>query len=215
MITKLELAEGKQYFVYIAGKITGLTPEEYRSIFNSCRDWLSHNIWNGYQIITPTDLCEDDWDWSTCMEICVNALKKCVAVYFLPNWKESKGATCERYIATALGLRIIDIEVNGAYIMNNTVDNSYYFKNQVKGFTDFSGSFEYKAGDIVITRDGCILDYQGVIGQNKTVYSILIDRDWTVHYFDDYYVDCNVINKLANPEQIELFNVAKKHYLKA
>ena len=206
MIKELELADGKNYFVYIAGKITGLTPGEYRHIFNSCRTWLSHNISNIYQIITPTDLCDDDWDWSTCMEICVNALKKCVAVYFLPNWKESKGATCERYIATALGLRIIDLEVN-------MLDNSYYFKNQVKGFTDFSGSFEYKAGDIVITRDGCMLDYQGVIGQNKTVYSILIDRDWTVHYFDDYYVDCNVINKLANPEQIELFNITRKHYL--
>lgn len=206
MITKLELAEGKQYFVYIAGKITGLTPEEYRSIFNSCRDWLSHNIWNGYQIITPTDLCEDDWDWSTCMEICVNALKKCVAVYFLPNWEDSKGATCEKYIANALGLRIIDLGVN-------SLEDSYYFKNEVKGFTDFSGSFDYKAGDIVITRDGCMLDYQGVIGQNKTVYSILIDKDWTVHYFDDYYVDCKLINKLANPEQIEVFNSVRKHYI--
>lgn len=207
MIEKLELANGKNYFVYIAGKITGLTPDEYRSKFNKCRAWLSHNISSVYQIITPTDLCEDDWDWDTCMEICVNALKKCVAVYFLPNWKDSKGATCERYIANALGLRIIDLEVNA-------LEDTYYFKNEVKGFTDFSGYVDYMAGDIVITKDGCVLDYQGVIGQNKTVYSILIDRNWTVHYFDDYYVDCKVIDKLANPEQIEVFNSVRKHYLK-
>lgn len=48
--------------VYIAGKVSGLTPEEFHKKFNECRDEVAKHVEYG-DIITPTDLCDDDWDW--------------------------------------------------------------------------------------------------------------------------------------------------------
>ena len=108
----IELENGKDQFVYLAGAVSGLTPEQFHSKFDTCRKWLEKQIPDNLQIVVPTDICDDNWDWFTCMEVCMEALKNCTAVYFMPDWTTSKGATCEKYVAEALGLELTFLGYN-------------------------------------------------------------------------------------------------------
>ncbi len=217
---KDRLEKGKRNFVYLSGKITGLEPEVYRKNFDECREWLKSMIPDEYQIITPTDLCKDDWDWYTCMDICVDVMKQCIAVYFMPDWRDSKGATCERYIAEANGLRIIDIDIY-KYDVGIPEEGlrDYYFLNPVIGFTDkLTNSIEYKRGDIVVLKDGSlkdgsVLDYQGYYGTSNTLYTLLIDTNLKIHFHEDYYVDKNLIAGLADIHQATIFKCVLKKYI--
>lgn len=134
---KLELKEGKTGFVYLAGKVSGLTPEEYRKKFNDCREWLESILPSYQQVICPTDICDDNWDWFTCMEICMGALKQCDIVFFMSDWNQSKGAACEKYVAEALHiptvfLRSDDYEhTNGYFVnLNKNLGNTFIKQSQ-------------------------------------------------------------------------------------
>lgn len=91
--------------VYIAGKVSGLAPEEFHKKFNECRDEVAKHVEYG-DIITPTDLCDDDWDWDKCMETCIPVMMKCDLVVMMPDWVDSKGAKVEKKIAHEAGIPI-------------------------------------------------------------------------------------------------------------
>lgn len=81
--------------VYIAGKVSGLEPSVFHYKFDKCRDDIRKHLLGGTEIIVPTDLCDDDWGWEKCMEVCLETLKTCDLMVVMDDWQTSKGATKE------------------------------------------------------------------------------------------------------------------------
>lgn len=99
--------------IYIAGKITGEDT-------NKCWDKFIHYKSIVYEkengrfcdidITIPQFVCYDDDTWFEAMEKCMEVVFAADKIYFLPDWKSSKGATCEYYVAKALGKEIVFLE---------------------------------------------------------------------------------------------------------
>ncbi len=96
--------------VFISGKMTGLTHEEFQAKFDAAAKKLQAM---GYEIFNPSVS-----EWNDAMhdrgmsygEILIEDLRKvqeCDALYMLDNWKESKGATAEHAFADAIGMKIM------------------------------------------------------------------------------------------------------------
>lgn len=101
--------------IYIAGKVSGLTPEQFHKKFDDCAEWVRQNVNFGEEceVINPTTLCEDDWSWLKCMDTCIPELRDCDMLFLMPDWKESKGAVCEYYVALERGIIIEYLEEKG------------------------------------------------------------------------------------------------------
>lgn len=96
--------------VFISGKMTGLTPEEYGAKFAVAAKKLQAE---GYEVFNPSvpewnDRMHDDG--LSYGDILINDFKKIMeydALYMLDNWKESKGSTAEHAFANAIGMKIM------------------------------------------------------------------------------------------------------------
>ncbi len=98
--------------IYIAGKITG---EDTNECWNKFMYYYKDVVYEkekseDVDIIIPQFVCYDDDTWFEAMEKCMEVVFAADKLYFLPDWKESKGATCEYYVAKALGKEIEFIE---------------------------------------------------------------------------------------------------------
>mgnify|MGYP001036145115 CR=1 FL=1 len=94
--------------VYIAGRVSGLPYEEVRANFARHAAYV-RRAW-GHQkphIVLPTVICRPEWSWWHCMRVCLRALRTCDVAYFMPNWKQSRGARIEYFFAKVWGLGII------------------------------------------------------------------------------------------------------------
>lgn len=87
--------------IYVAGPMTGIRRKNY-SQFNWAA-WLLRQV--GYEIINPWEL---DWadttrtTWEEFLQRDIAALMTCSGIATLANWKKSRGARLEVYIAKAL-----------------------------------------------------------------------------------------------------------------
>lgn len=91
--------------IYVAGKIGGLSEQQYTELF---KRGAAEAEALGYEAITPLDFPHDhDKSWQSYMKEDVTEMLKCDAVYALNNWRHSPGATIEIDIALKLGLNII------------------------------------------------------------------------------------------------------------
>ncbi len=93
--------------VYISGKITGTT--DYRERFALAEKALKAD---GYKVLNPvkfTAKLPEGSPWEEYMKLCVKQLMKADAIYMMKGWRKSKGATLERLIAGAVGIKIIDV----------------------------------------------------------------------------------------------------------
>lgn len=88
--------------IYISGKITG------------CKNWEilfceaeTRFKCEGVEIVSPRLIGSKDLSWQENMKLCIKALCDCDAIYMMKNWRKSKGAKVERFIAKKLGLEII------------------------------------------------------------------------------------------------------------
>jgi Domain of unknown function (DUF4406) len=94
---------------YISGKITGM-PNLNKYKFVAAETLLNNN---GFATINPHKLPEEhDKSWESYMKTCIGALTFCDCVFVLDDWKYSRGAVCEVYIAIKLGLPIYSIETH-------------------------------------------------------------------------------------------------------
>lgn len=109
----------ERYKMYISGMITGLNPKEYETLFNAAETNLKAK---GYDVVSPLQIAArlkaehpDRLDpkqhteaeiWRTHLIANIRELVKCNAVYMLPNWELSEGATLEHKIAEGLRLPI-------------------------------------------------------------------------------------------------------------
>lgn len=90
--------------IYIAGKISDLTKEDYESRFKIACETLSQI---GYEPVNPCELnhCENA-TWADYMLKDLDALFHCDAIYMLNNWRGSKGARIEHAVAIETGKKV-------------------------------------------------------------------------------------------------------------
>ena len=83
--------------VYIAGKITGLN--NYKELFESVEKSLvkqGHAVLN--PAVLPSGFTQDEY-----MHMCYSMIDVCDGVFFLNNWKDSRGAKLEHDYAIEQG----------------------------------------------------------------------------------------------------------------
>lgn len=94
----------KRQYCYISGKITGLEMSEVLDKFEAAEEAV---IYLGYIPINPLKNGVDGQDWGDHMLADIKNLHKCQAVYFLPDWADSNGATVEHIFAKNCGKKMI------------------------------------------------------------------------------------------------------------
>lgn len=98
----------KELRVYIAGKVSGLPREVVVANFARHAAYVRRAAGKKTAIVLPIHLCDPNWSWWHCMWVCLRALRKCDAAYFMPNWKKSKGACIERLFCKVYNIKIVD-----------------------------------------------------------------------------------------------------------
>jgi len=89
--------------IYIAGPMTGL-PDLNFPAFHAAAAMLRAQ---GHDVINPAEINPDQaMPWKECMRRDLAAVVFCEAIYLLPGWQASKGATLEHHVAERLGLTI-------------------------------------------------------------------------------------------------------------
>jgi hypothetical protein len=95
--------------IYISGPMTGI-PEFNFPAFNAAAERLRAE---GHAVVNPAELDVQDagkaMEWADYLRRDIKALMDCKAIALLPGWDKSRGATLEHYIATKLGMRVIDL----------------------------------------------------------------------------------------------------------
>ena len=95
--------------VYLSGKVTGLSPSEYRKNFDEAAENLMKMLGN-VEIVDPTKCIPTIFSsWAEYMISDLLLLKGCDAIALLPNWAESKGALTEFAFAQGMGIKIINL----------------------------------------------------------------------------------------------------------
>lgn len=106
--------------LYISGKITGIDPESCEKKFLEAERRLKKL---GYEVYNPFDEIKqarmrrravfktelDDYNKIMALNI-YNLLWECDGVALLPDWKDSKGARIEKYVAEEMGLAVKEIK---------------------------------------------------------------------------------------------------------
>lgn len=87
--------------VYISGPMTGL-PDHNRPAFEAARDSLATL---GYEVLSPTDAPECD-SWQAYMRWDIRLLMTADLIALLPDWRTSRGARIECYIADRIGIPV-------------------------------------------------------------------------------------------------------------
>lgn len=114
--------------IYIAGKVTGLTPEEYKWNFSVAENWIRENLpvrFISNPLKTTSHLSPHINTWEQYMVCCFEEILRCDAIFMLSNWRESKGARMEHAIAEELQYRIFyqDIVDSVEYEQQKLTDN--------------------------------------------------------------------------------------------
>lgn len=90
--------------IYVAGPMTGL-PDFNFPAFHAAADRLRSL---GHHVENPADHgVIDGHEWADYMRMDIGQLVTCDAIFLLPGWEKSKGATLERHIAQALGMPVL------------------------------------------------------------------------------------------------------------
>lgn len=94
--------------IYVAGPMTGL-PQLNFPAFHAA---AAHLRTYGYEVVNPAEINPDhSMSWEDCMRKDIAELVTCAAIYLLPGWERSKGASLEHHVAERLGLHIIHAPV--------------------------------------------------------------------------------------------------------
>ena len=79
--------------IYIAGKITGFTREEYCAKFSAMQRELERQ---GHKVMNPAYVnATDGFEHEEYLHVCYAMLDVCDTVYMLRDWQTSKGARLE------------------------------------------------------------------------------------------------------------------------
>lgn len=100
MIKALDQVGDKRMKIYIAGKITGV--DNYKPLFNIAEERL---IKKGHTVLKPS-VMPLGFEHEEYMHVSYSMIDICEAIYFLNNWKDSKGAILEHRYAERNGKKI-------------------------------------------------------------------------------------------------------------
>lgn len=89
--------------VYLAGKVTG---EDYNNVVTKFEAYEQKIKEKGHEVISPVKIVPPTAKWEDAIIMCLKALAKADAVYFLPDWTQSRGARIEYAIAKAKNKKI-------------------------------------------------------------------------------------------------------------
>lgn len=93
----------RKTMIYIAGPMTGLPGLNFPAFHAAAAKLRAE----GFGVVNPAELNPDHTlPWGECMRIDIANLVRCDAIYLLPGWEASKGATLEHHIAARLDMRI-------------------------------------------------------------------------------------------------------------
>lgn len=91
--------------IYIAGKFTGVDYQEAVLKFHTAKKILLSEGWK--KVINPVELIHNqNADWLTAMDECLEALDQCDAIFMLPCSVDSPGAKIELQYAIENNLEI-------------------------------------------------------------------------------------------------------------
>jgi hypothetical protein len=100
----VHLRANRERHVYVAGPMTGL-PEYNFPLFNATAARLRSEGWH---VENPAEHGHvDGAGWSDYLRWDISRIATCGAIYLLPGWSKSKGATLEVHIAGVLGLQVL------------------------------------------------------------------------------------------------------------
>ena len=89
---------------YISGPVTGIS--NYKDIFHKASKELARQ---GYIPVDPCALPHDhDLSYGSYMKEDIAALLDCDYIHMLPGWRNSSGAMCERSVAEACQIKVLD-----------------------------------------------------------------------------------------------------------
>jgi hypothetical protein len=91
--------------IYLSGAITGLPRKEVWGKFNKAE---KHLIAQGFEVVSPVTMAlPAHFPWESHMAADILLLMGCDAIYLLPDWEHSKGATLEKTVAEHTGKELI------------------------------------------------------------------------------------------------------------
>lgn len=82
--------------VFISGRVSGIKYDSAKKAFAKREKKLSR-VYG--VVVNPIKLCKQDWSWLRCMAVCLWNLIQCDTVYFMRNYKKSKGCKVEMFVA--------------------------------------------------------------------------------------------------------------------
>ena len=95
--------------IYISGKVTGTS--DYRFRFLSAERLLRSK---GFDVINPVAvnaMLPKDTDYMQYINMGLQLLSDCDALYLLEGWKDSKGASLEKAYAECMGIHILHEDI--------------------------------------------------------------------------------------------------------
>ncbi len=98
--------------IYIAGRVTGLKPEQYEPMFATVKKELEAA---GHEVINPlTDIPHEDVNnWGLTIIECLPYVAQCDCIALLPGWEKSNGAQIEYHFARGLNLQVLNVRPVG------------------------------------------------------------------------------------------------------
>lgn len=91
--------------IFICGPMSGLPDFNYPTFHAKAAELHA----NGWHVENPADNAEPPCGtWAGYMRLSIAQLMTCDAIYMLPGWSKSRGATIEHRLATELGLEVIE-----------------------------------------------------------------------------------------------------------
>ena len=89
--------------IYIAGPMTGYAELNFPAFHAEAKALRVA----GLEVINPAEINVDpNMGWAACMRADIAQLVTCDRIHLLPGWSNSKGASLEHHIASALGLLV-------------------------------------------------------------------------------------------------------------
>lgn len=89
--------------VYLSGKVTG---EDFLKTYLKFEKQEKQYYPDRWIVINPMKICNVKWSWIRCMIVCIWYVFKATDMCMLPDWKESRGAKIEHWIAIKRGIII-------------------------------------------------------------------------------------------------------------
>lgn len=99
--------------IYVSGPMTGIPHHNYPA-FDAARDKL---LADGHEVVSPPDINRrvgigadhtiSETKYQQLLRDDLYGLLACDAIYLLPGWQNSRGATLERQVAMTIGMEVI------------------------------------------------------------------------------------------------------------